>query len=90
MPSFSGIRVLLSESPVILTWFGRAQVAAVIVGMESAAQVEQNLRIAEAFTPMTDEERLVFFGVSTCLIPKDIGTMTQWFYTATDNSLQPV
>jgi predicted aldo/keto reductase-like oxidoreductase len=36
-------------------------VSTVIVGMESMAQLEDNLRIAEAFTPMTDEERLAFF-----------------------------
>ncbi len=33
----------------------------VIVGMETMAQLEQNLAIAESFTPMNDEERLVFF-----------------------------
>jgi predicted aldo/keto reductase-like oxidoreductase len=33
----------------------------VIVGMETMAQLEQNLSIAKAFTPMTDEERLAFF-----------------------------
>jgi len=33
----------------------------VIVGMETMAQLEQNLEIAENFTPMTDEERLKFF-----------------------------
>jgi predicted aldo/keto reductase-like oxidoreductase len=33
----------------------------VIVGMESMAQLEQNLAIAESFTPMSDEERLAFF-----------------------------
>jgi hypothetical protein len=33
----------------------------VIVGMESMAQLEQNLAIAEAFTPMSDAERLAFF-----------------------------
>jgi len=33
----------------------------VIVGMESMAQLEQNLAIAESFVPMTDEERLAFF-----------------------------
>jgi aryl-alcohol dehydrogenase-like predicted oxidoreductase len=37
-------------------------VSTVIVGMETAAQVEQNVRIAESFTPMTDEERLEFFN----------------------------
>jgi aryl-alcohol dehydrogenase-like predicted oxidoreductase len=36
-------------------------VSTVIVGMESMAQLEQNLAIAESFVPMTDEERLAFF-----------------------------
>ena len=36
-------------------------VSTVIVGMETMAQLEQNLAIAESFTPLTDEERLVFF-----------------------------
>ena len=33
----------------------------VIVGMETMAQLEQNLAIAESFSPLTDEERLAFF-----------------------------
>ena len=36
-------------------------VSTVIVGMETMAQLEQNLAIAESFQPMTDEERLAFF-----------------------------
>jgi predicted aldo/keto reductase-like oxidoreductase len=36
-------------------------VSTVIVGMESVMQLEQNLKIAESYTPMTDAERLVFF-----------------------------
>lgn len=36
-------------------------VSTVIVGMESMAQLEQNLSIAENFVPMTDQERLDFF-----------------------------
>lgn len=36
-------------------------ISTVIVGMESMDQLEQNLAIAESFTPMTDEERLNFF-----------------------------
>ena len=36
-------------------------VSTVIVGMETMAQLEQNLAIAESFTPLTDEERLSFF-----------------------------
>jgi len=33
----------------------------IIVGMETMAQLEQNLEIAENFTPLTDAERLAFF-----------------------------
>ena len=33
----------------------------VIVGMETLAQLEQNLAVAESFAPMTDQERLAFF-----------------------------
>ncbi len=36
-------------------------VSTVIVGMESMDQLEQNLAIAESFTPMTDPERLALF-----------------------------
>jgi len=36
-------------------------VSTVIVGMESVMQLEQNLKIAESYTPMTDAERLAFF-----------------------------
>ena len=36
-------------------------VSTVIVGMETMAQLEQNLATAESFTPMTDLERLAFF-----------------------------
>lgn len=36
-------------------------VSTVIVGMETMEQLEQNLAIAESFTPMSDAERLAFF-----------------------------
>jgi aryl-alcohol dehydrogenase-like predicted oxidoreductase len=36
-------------------------VSTVIVGMETMAQLEQNLAIAESFEPLSDEERLAFF-----------------------------
>lgn len=36
-------------------------VSTVIVGVETMAQLEQNLAIAESFTPLSDEERLAFF-----------------------------
>lgn len=38
-------------------------VSTVIVGMETMAQLEQNLAIAESFTPMTGEERLNFLAL---------------------------
>jgi aryl-alcohol dehydrogenase-like predicted oxidoreductase len=43
----------------------------VIVGMESMAQLKQNLAIAESFTPMSDEERLAFFGDIIHLVRPD-------------------
>jgi aryl-alcohol dehydrogenase-like predicted oxidoreductase len=36
-------------------------VSTVIVGMETMAQLEENLAIAEAYTPLSDQERLAFF-----------------------------
>ena len=36
-------------------------VSTVIVGMETMEQLKQNLKVAESFTPMSDEERLTFF-----------------------------
>jgi hypothetical protein len=36
-------------------------VSTVVVGMETMAQLEQNLAIAESFQPLSDEERLTFF-----------------------------
>jgi len=36
-------------------------VSTIIVGMETMDQLEENLAIAESFTPLTDEERLAFF-----------------------------
>jgi aryl-alcohol dehydrogenase-like predicted oxidoreductase len=43
-------------------------VSTVIVGMESMAQLEQNLAIAESFTPLSDEERLDFFKAIAPLV----------------------
>lgn len=61
-------------------------VSTVIVGMESMAQLEQNLAIAESFTPMTDEERLTFFKDIIHLVrpermpwkATDWGNPTEW------------
>ncbi|MBS1249245.1 MAG: Aldo-keto reductase IolS [Chloroflexi bacterium] len=45
----------------------------VIVGMETMEQLEQNLTIAESFTPLTDEERLAFFkDVVGLVIPENM------------------
>jgi predicted aldo/keto reductase-like oxidoreductase len=56
-----GIGSLVHEVERSLRYAFGLPVSTVIVGMESMAQLEQNLAIAEAFTPLTDEERLEFF-----------------------------
>jgi hypothetical protein len=56
-----GIGSLVHEVERSLRYAFGLPLSTVIVGMESMAQLEQNLAIAEAFTPMTDEERLEFF-----------------------------
>jgi predicted aldo/keto reductase-like oxidoreductase len=43
----------------------------VIVGMETMAQLEQNLAIAESFKPLTDQERLAFFKEIIPLVRPD-------------------
>jgi predicted aldo/keto reductase-like oxidoreductase len=61
-------------------------VSTVIVGMESMAQLQRNLAIAEAFKPMTDEERLAFFKDIMPLVrpdkmrwkATDWGNPTEW------------
>ncbi len=61
-------------------------VSTVIVGMETIGQLEQNLAIAESFTPMTDEERLAFFKDIIPLVrpdkmpwkAKDWNNPTEW------------
>ncbi len=54
----------------------------VVVGMESMAQLEQNLSIAESFSPMTDEERLAFFQDVVPLVrPENV----QWKATDWNN-----
>ena len=58
----------------------------VIVGMETMAQLDQNLAIAESFTPMADEERLAFFKEIIPLVrpdkmrwkATDWGNPTEW------------
>jgi aryl-alcohol dehydrogenase-like predicted oxidoreductase len=56
-----GLGSLTHEVERALRYAFGLPVSTVIVGMETMAQLEQNLEIAENFTPMTDEERLAFF-----------------------------
>ncbi len=56
-----GLGSLTHEVERSLRYVFSLPVSTVIVGMETMAQLEQNLAIAESFTPMTDEERLAFF-----------------------------
>ncbi len=56
-----GLGSLTHEVKRSLRYAFSLPVSTVIVGMETMAQLEQNLAIAESFTPMTDEERLAFF-----------------------------
>ena len=57
-------------------------VSTVIVGMETMAQLEQNLAIAESFTPMTDQARLAFFKDIIALVRPD---KMRWKTTDWDN-----
>jgi len=56
-----GLGSLTHEVERSLRYAFALPVSTVIVGMETMAQLERNLAIAESFTPMTDEERLAFF-----------------------------
>jgi aryl-alcohol dehydrogenase-like predicted oxidoreductase len=56
-----GLGSLTHEVDRSLRYAFSLPVSTVIVGMETMAQLEQNLAIAESFTPPTDEERLAFF-----------------------------
>jgi hypothetical protein len=61
-------------------------VSTVVVGMETMAQLEQNLVIAESFEPLSDEERLAFFRDIIPLVrpekmpwkAKDWSNPTEW------------
>ena len=56
-----GLGSLTHEVERSLRYAFSLPVSTVIVGMETMAQLEQNLAIAEAYKPMTDPERLAFF-----------------------------
>jgi len=57
-----GLGALTHEVERSLRYAFSLPVSTVIVGMESMAQLEQNLAVAESYAPMTDAERLAFFG----------------------------
>jgi predicted aldo/keto reductase-like oxidoreductase len=56
-----GLGSLTHEVERSLRYAFSLPVSTVIVGMESMAQLEQNLAIAESYKPMSDVERLAFF-----------------------------
>ena len=68
-----GLGSLSQEVERSLRYAFSLPVSTVIVGMETMAQLEQNLAIAESFTPMTDEERLAFFkDIITLVRPEKV------------------
>jgi predicted aldo/keto reductase-like oxidoreductase len=56
-----GLGSLTHEVERSLRYAFELPVSTVIVGMESMAQLEQNLSIAKSYTPLNDDERLAFF-----------------------------
>ena len=81
-----GLGSLTHEVERSLRYVFSLPVSTVIVGMESMDQLEQNLGIAESFTPMTDDERLAFFKEIIHLVrpdkmpwkAKDWNNPTEW------------
>jgi uncharacterized protein len=67
-----GMGSLVHEVERSLRYAFSLPVSTVIVGMESVAQVELNLRIAESFVPMTDDDRLAFFKDILPLVRPDV------------------
>jgi len=66
-----GLGSLTHEMERPLRYAFSLPVSTVIVGMETMAQLEHNLAIAESFTPMTDQERLAFFKDIISLVRPD-------------------
>ena len=77
-----GLGSLTHEVERSLRYAFSLPVSTVIVGVESLAQLEQNLKIAESFVPMTDEERLSFFKDIMPLVRPD---KMRWKATDWDN-----
>ncbi len=70
-----GFGSLTHEAERALRYALGLPLSTVIVGMESMAQLEQNLAAAESFTPMSDAERLTFFQDIIHLVRPD---QMQW------------
>ena len=66
-----GLGALKHEVERSLRYAFSLPLSTVIVGMETMAQLEQNLAIAESYTPMTDAERLAFFREIMPLVRPD-------------------
>ncbi len=66
-----GLGSLTHEVERALRYAFSLPVSTIIVGMESMAQLEQNLAIAESYTPLSDAERLAFFRDIIPLIQPD-------------------
>jgi len=81
-----GLGSLTHEVERSLRYSFNLPVSTVIVGMESMAQLEQNLAVAESFEPLSDEERLAFFKEIMPLVrldkmawkATDWGNPTEW------------
>jgi predicted aldo/keto reductase-like oxidoreductase len=68
-----GLGSLTHEVERSLRYAFSLPISTVIVGMETMAQLEQNLAIAESFSSMTDEERLAFFkDIIELAIPENL------------------
>lgn len=81
-----GLGSLTHEPERALRYALGLPLSTVIVGMETMAQLEQNLAVAESFTPLRDEERLALFRDVMPLVRPDKmpwkttewGNPTQW------------
>lgn len=80
-----GIGSLVHEVERSLRYAFGLPISTVIVGMESMAQLEQNLVIAESFVPMTDDERLEFFKDIIDLVRPD---KMSWKATSYENPIE--
>ena len=77
-----GLGSLTHEVERALRYSFSLPVSTVIVGMETMAQLEQNLAVAESFNPLSDAERLTFFkDIITLVQPEKIPwKTTEWKY----------